>query len=1311
MIHLLVSVRPIAFRLYLLGLLFISTTLPAQVTRYVSTTGTNNNPATATSWATSTTNLQGAINASASGNEVWVAKGTYKPTSTTAPTDRTASFAMKNGVAIYGGFAGGETLLTARNWPANPTLLSGEIGDPASTTDNSYHVISNPAGLTTTALLDGFIVTSGRADGADFNEVGGGVFNNGSGSYCNPQFRNCTFRQNIATYGGAICNFGQGTGQSSPLVLNCVFESNIASAGGSMYNAGANGGQSSPKLTNCVFQSNTATGSGGGLYNDGSGNGTSSPILTNCSFQGNQGFTGAALCTDVYGGGTSMIVLLNGAFWDNGGASTLFVNGTGVSSMSATYCLFESSVAGYTSSPTNLTATTSPFMSAISTQLVACSPAINFGDPTGTSATVGSTDAAGNARFVSGRIDIGAYEFQGAFNPVRLFVNATASGANTGESWADAFTDLQTALSSPCGAEVWVAKGTYKPTSTTAPTDRTASFTMRTDRAIYGGFAGGETLLSARNWPANPTLLSGEIGDPASTTDNSYHVISNVGSLTTTAILDGFIITGGHANGTGTNGYGGGMANSVISDRQVCSPYVRNCMFQNNRAHFGGAVYNNSYYGTNSSQFTNCVFRENTATQRGGVMFNTGDIIGNSAPQLTNCSLYNNTAASGGAMYNVSNALGRTIPLLINCILWNNAGANTFVNIANNGGASTVSAIYSLFEPAVTGYSSSPTNLTTVISPFASTTSAQLVLCSSAINAGDPTTTTATVGTTDLAGNPRIVNGQIDMGAYEYQGALNPVRFYVNSGATGMNTGLSWADAFTDLQTALSSPCTTDIWVAKGTYKPTSTTARTASFAMKNDVVIYGGFAGGETLLTARNWTINSTILSGEIGDPTSTTDNSYHVISNVGSLTTTAMLDGFIITGGHANGTGTNSQGGGMYNTANVVDEICSPSVRNCVFQNNRADFGGAMYNYGGYGNSNPQVTNCVFQSNTATNQGGAMYNGGTFGNGGSPQLTNCLFQNNRAGYGGAMVNYGTSSALISPKIWNTSFQSNTASFGGAIYNYGGDAYIRPQFTNCRFQDNRAISNGGVFYNSSNTFGQSSPQLTNCVLQSNAANGTGGVLYNEGSYNGNSNLQFTNCTLLNNTANGGGAIYNYSNAGKSNTQLTNCIVWNNGGASSFENLIQQNGRASVSATYSLFELTVANYLSNSGNITTSTLPFISTTSAQLTANSLAINAGDPTTTSATVGMTDLAGNPRFVNGRIDMGAYEGPLAVYTLKTGLWNDPTVWSVNRVPVAGEGVEVRHVVTIPASYSALCGRLALTTGGSLRYVSTARLRLEL
>jgi hypothetical protein len=223
------------------------------------------------SWANASGNLQVMINASAANDQVWVAAGTYKPTS---GTDRTISFTMKEGVGIYGGFAGSETSLSQR--PAinlttrSTTTLSGDIDNsPADNSGNSYNVISNRSGLTNNAVLDGFVITGGNANGDNLDEDGrgGGMYNNGRLSSCAPLIRNCAFVNNLATYGGAIYNDGF-LGNSSPTLINCSFQANSAHSGGAIYNNGERSGTSSPTLANCSFEANSAP-YGGAMYNYG----------------------------------------------------------------------------------------------------------------------------------------------------------------------------------------------------------------------------------------------------------------------------------------------------------------------------------------------------------------------------------------------------------------------------------------------------------------------------------------------------------------------------------------------------------------------------------------------------------------------------------------------------------------------------------------------------------------------------------------------------------------------------------------------------------------------------------------------------------------------------------------------------------------------------------------------------------------------------------------------------------------------------------------------------------------------------------
>ena len=375
---------------------YATTTRPvgAAITCYVSTTG-GSNAATATSWATSTSNLQGAIDyvKNNGGGQVWVANGLYKPGTTTA-----SSFSLANNVAIYGGFTIGQTSISDRNLTGpSGTTLTGNLGGGI----NSVHVVNNPASLilTSSALLDGFVITGGKATNAE----GGGMYNvNGS-----PTIRNCVFTENSATSGGGMYNLS-----SSPTLINCSFLNNsVNQNGGAILSF-----DSSPILVNCVFLNNSAGSNGGAIMNE-----SSYPTFVNCSFSGNLADGGAGDGGAIYcGSGT--VTLTQSVFFGNGTSNTfkLTTNVLESASITASYSLFEaSSVSGGQVTQTNcLTTNTSPFSSTASVALAAGSPAINAGNPQ--SQTVASppysatnlpaTDLAGNSRIQGGRVDIGALE-------------------------------------------------------------------------------------------------------------------------------------------------------------------------------------------------------------------------------------------------------------------------------------------------------------------------------------------------------------------------------------------------------------------------------------------------------------------------------------------------------------------------------------------------------------------------------------------------------------------------------------------------------------------------------------------------------------------------------------------------------------------------------------------------------------------------------------------------------------------------------------------------------------------------------------
>lgn len=230
-----------------------------------------------TSWSNAYTSLQPALEQAQAGDQIWVAAGTYKPSVQVGGTgDRYQAFQMKNGVAIYGGFAGGEGSLEQRDWENQLAILSGDIGVEGVSSDNCYHVIHNSAdlGLNASAILDGFIITQGITGGN-----GGGMYN----VEASPTLANCLFTANSASYGGGMSN-----NASSPTLINCQFIHNLAgTSGGGMYND-----VSAPILTDCAFIENSAPShSGGGMRNiDGS-----APVLTNCSFENNSADYGGGM--------------------------------------------------------------------------------------------------------------------------------------------------------------------------------------------------------------------------------------------------------------------------------------------------------------------------------------------------------------------------------------------------------------------------------------------------------------------------------------------------------------------------------------------------------------------------------------------------------------------------------------------------------------------------------------------------------------------------------------------------------------------------------------------------------------------------------------------------------------------------------------------------------------------------------------------------------------------------------------------------------------------------------------------------------
>jgi hypothetical protein len=347
-----------------------------------------------------------------------------------------------------------------------------------------------------------------------------------------------------------------------------------------------------------------------------------------------------------------------------------------------------------------------------------------------------------------------------------VYVKADAKGANDGTSWANAYTDLQTALArSAAGCEIWVAAGTYLPGESG---DTQASFYLKDSIALYGGFAGIETSRSQRNWAANPTILSGDLNGDGVANSGDANLVVYAKNVSSAVTVDGFTITGGYSVETSSIGAGMALEDSI--------PTLKHLSFIGNNAEVCAGLYIESGDPTMSD----LIFFGNTAISYGG-----GLCLNESSPTLTNALFYGNnggTYGGGGIMMmssnpvltNVTNAgntgeaagggilLFESNPHVRNSILWGNTAETdaqvgkldttsvpVFTNTLIQGGRDTLDAD-PLFVDATNG-------------------NYHLKGRSPAINAGDNSVTSPELPSNDLDGKRRIVNGTVDLGAYEWQ--------------------------------------------------------------------------------------------------------------------------------------------------------------------------------------------------------------------------------------------------------------------------------------------------------------------------------------------------------------------------------------------------------------------------------------------------------------------------------------------------------------------------------------------------------------
>ena len=436
--------------------------------------------------------------------------------------------------------------------------------------------------------------------------------------------------------------------------------------------------------------------------------------------------------------------------------------------------------------------------------------------------------------------------------------------------------------------------------------------------------------------------------------------------------------------------------------------------------------------------------------------------------------------------------------------------------------------------------------------------------------------------------------------------------YYVDANASGGNNGNSWGNAYTDLQAALGAAGSGDsIFVAAGTYKPTTGASREETFSIPGGVLVYGGFAGGEANLAARDLSAgNETILSGDLGtaigtlgdfDDAGYDDNTYNVVSMTNA---DAHLDGFTVQGGKADGNEPANSGGGIYVTAAVT-------LRYMTVHSNIAI---------GYG-------------------GGGIYLQDP-GTAGEIKVTHCTIYNNMSGAVGGglqLVNFLTTGTAGKIKVTHCMIYDNEATGrGGGIHAGNGEGDF--SIENCAIYGNKSGSDGGGVFLQNDDNGTATTKTINCTIYANMASDDGGGIYFDNAPN-DAMIVVGNCLIYGNTA---ADAHNVTKS-FSRTRLTNCLL----------------GEALTGLTNSdeAFSLQVDNLVM--GDPLFASTDRASSVFLRLGTGSPALNSGNYSLIVIPRGINlDLAGNDRREDSQVDIGAYEGEFdapsggASYTLVTG-----------------------------------------------------------
>lgn len=729
------------------------------------------------------------------------------------------------------------------------------------------------------------------------------------------------------------------------------------------------------------------------------------------------------------------------------------------------------------------------------------------------------------------------------------YVTSEATTPAAGTSWETATTLSDALTRAQARDQIWLKAGTYP-----------GGITLQSGISLYGGFAGTESSIDERAIDSDKayrmthqTILSGDMDNndrvdnvnlifPANNTraNNATHVLTlnlaptqqSGNNNTEPTLVDGITIRGGQADADGE--YGGGIY--VTGNNNGGGVYIiRRCFFLENYATQGGALYVSSTVGNTADEclIDRCGFFNNAAGQRGTAVNEGGAIYLAGAGTVVNCAVFNN---ENGGIYldndaakiinstvtrNTASGIDGTGHEVRNTVIWGNSTLSSdnarpnFQNCAypeaNAENTNTGNNVYLAAKnnEEKGPHFSSPSLKTGFDTDFTLSASNRYPLwtwepieATPLVDAGDSQAyDEAGYGNVDLNGDPRVQNGTIDIGAFEYQPvSISRIR-YVKQDGTG--NGTSWDDASSDLQRMIDELADNnpqglpgEVWVAAGTYEPQSQliqgTGYSASFRMRDGISVYGGFLGvdSETSKTDRTmkeggmpWEFqNQTVLMAAYyvrneSNPSFTrnkwtlTSDSRHVVwfapmPGEEAFTQPTYLDGVTITGGYAQG------GTGL--------------------EDFKTDRGAGVYMDG----SNTYLINCVVKENYATGNGGGIYLKGG-------RVQSSLIYNNNADQNGGAV-YVDDRGLVHRSM----LTNNSARNGAGVYldnqQPTGGEEDHPEYlilSTCVVSNNTASGNGAVYCDEGGVLLQNTITNNQCVTATDAtdpnASQTGGIYIN----------------------------------------------------------------------------------------------------------------------------------------------------------------------------------------------------------------------